>query len=631
MLQRVRLKQFKYLVGVSSVNTNAATTVQQMNDLAGTRRSTRIEVSPERPSTTLRLGGARVLNPTRNSISNANILSPFHFVGQSIRDAGLSDSLLLELMRIGITKLTPLQGALIPLLLGGRHVVAHAETGSGKSFGVALATCNRLARDAGQHRLNTIIFVPTDTLALQYETWIKHFAGATRQVCHAVTTTQTGLPIETQLARIHNVPPHVLVGTPAAIGQVMEHSRSLFNGESLRSQVDTIIIDEVDLVLTLPTAWRSGQRGMTGADLITALFRCHSHEVPAQLVALSATIDGDTAHKLNDWMKNDDVERISTSVVEHHIPAAIQFYFMSYDPTGLRFHSPERGLAMTLKLIFTESPVARVLIFTDSDAAVIQETVGIVKRVDVPLAFPAEVSVDEIHEDIDMAQRKRGRLCCEVLVKTDDDIKMRQNTRATFGKNADSHVRENAPTESLRAHQIGAFSGEVFRIDPTDPLSKLQTGAANVAVAPYGLARGLHIRGISHVILYCRQEAPSVTGFVHAAGRTGRMGKSGKVIVLFSPSMGRALQKNCDVLRIPWRVNKLAEVETLLRSYDAKQGTEDDGSSKSEKEKIADEGNRLSLTALHRSDAADMPTQIHRLRYSDAMEKEEESGMYNQL
>jgi superfamily II DNA/RNA helicase len=90
----------------------------------------------------------------------------------------------------------------------------------------------------------------------------------------------------------------------------------------------------------------------------------------------------------------------------------------------------------------------------------------------------------------------------------------------------------------------------------------------NVGIGPYHVARGLHIQGITHVIMY--GEPPSISEFVHAAGRTGRNGAEGHVVALFPPQSGRAMQLMCSVIGVPWRTNRMAQVEALMEAEEAK-------------------------------------------------------------
>uniref|UniRef100_A0A0A9YNE7 ATP-dependent RNA helicase DBP8 n=1 Tax=Lygus hesperus TaxID=30085 RepID=A0A0A9YNE7_LYGHE len=199
----------------------------------------------------------------------------------------------MALRQLRIKTLTELQGALIPLVLRGKHVIAHAETGSGKSFGIALAIANRVLRDSVNYRLHTLILVPTEELALQYEKWFIHFGSGTSQV---VQVAIDSIPLEQQLAKLHNVAPHILVGTPSRIAAINHLSVSII-GEKLRRKVDCLVLDEADLILQSTNL--HGTRCRTGAELVDRLFRTHVDEIPAQMVAISATMDGRTARTLN--------------------------------------------------------------------------------------------------------------------------------------------------------------------------------------------------------------------------------------------------------------------------------------------------------------------------------------------
>ncbi|WP_339164022.1 DEAD/DEAH box helicase [Siminovitchia sp. FSL W7-1587] len=86
-------------------------------------------------------------------------------------------------------------------------------------------------------------------------------------------------------------------------------------------------------------------------------------------------------------------------------------------------------------------------------------------------------------------------------------------------------------------------------------LQRLDSGDVSILLATDIAARGLDIKGISHVIHF--DLAKDVEQYIHRSGRTGRMGKFGTVVSLVSPRDERELQKYGKLLGIPLSKKRL--------------------------------------------------------------------------
>lgn len=541
-------------------------------------------------SVQLRIGGAQMLSSTANRIYNHNEAHPLFFSQTSPRQAGLCATLVDSLRQLKIRQLTELQGALIPLFLKGKHVIAHAETGTGKSFGIALATANRILRETLNHRLHTIILVPTEELALQYDKWLKHFGGCASQVSQPAVDS---IPLESQLAKLHNIQPNVLVGTLQRIADIMQASPTII-GEKLRRRVDCVILDEADVLLSQPVVLN--RKRVSGADLVDRIYRQFHEEVPAQMVAISATIDGPTAQRLNGWMRNDKAVRITTSFVEHSIPHTISFYFFAASPLsasgvlhknhaavpgshplegtasaavpivalGSSVYSLEQSLELVLRLIFRQSKGnahvqhkrPRILIFTD--ALDVMEQLERMKS--------SVLSEWEDHSNVGNGE------------VSDDSVARASSVDAAASRHR--HWRDcgfagllhqppdpSNPNKRIKASELVGRNKEIY-VKNNSNMSQLQSSMLLIGVGPFDLSRGMHVGGVTHVIMYGTKEMPSAANFVHCAGRTGRMGKEGDVICIFPPSQGRHMQSVCGSVEIPFHMSRISRVDALLRVRD---------------------------------------------------------------
>ncbi len=87
----------------------------------------------------------------------------------SLATLGLCPEILKALKDKGYESATPIQKALIPVMLQGHDLMAGAQTGTGKTAGFALPILHELSKDLGEgsHQLKAIIIVPTRELARQ--------------------------------------------------------------------------------------------------------------------------------------------------------------------------------------------------------------------------------------------------------------------------------------------------------------------------------------------------------------------------------------------------------------------------------------------------------------------------------
>src|SRR6266516_2297412 len=97
---------------------------------------------------------------------------------------GLGDDLLGALTALGYEEPTPVQRETIPVLLGGRDVLAQAATGTGKTAAFALPMLQRIAgagtsQEQGHEHTRGLVLVPTRELAMQVAEAIHKYAKGT--------------------------------------------------------------------------------------------------------------------------------------------------------------------------------------------------------------------------------------------------------------------------------------------------------------------------------------------------------------------------------------------------------------------------------------------------------------------
>jgi len=111
---------------------------------------------------------------------------------------------------------------------------------------------------------------------------------------------------------------------------------------------------------------------------------------------------------------------------------------------------------------------------------------------------------------------------------------------AIIFSNRKTTVREL--TDSLRRHGLaaGQIHGDMDQSERIKELDRFKAGEINILVASDVAARGLDIKGVSHVFNYDVPWHPD--DYVHRIGRTGRAGASGKAFTLVTPEDAEAVE-----------------------------------------------------------------------------------------
>ena len=198
------------------------------------------------------------------------------------------DSRLAEGFRsLGYQGTRPVQGAVIPLALGGHDVVACAETGTGKTLAFAAPILQRLLTEvpgygdlAREPYTRALILAPTRELAQQIE---DSLVGLTYHTPVTTAPVFGGVEMGPQ-TRALEAGVDLVVATP---GRLMDHMRQ---GITDFVRVQVLVLDEADRMMDMGF-WPDVQRIMTALppDRQTLLF--------------SATLPGEIQRMARDMLK----------------------------------------------------------------------------------------------------------------------------------------------------------------------------------------------------------------------------------------------------------------------------------------------------------------------------------------
>ena len=154
---------------------------------------------------------------------------------------GLSDTLLAAVTALGYEEPTPVQRETIPIMLGGRDLLAQAATGTGKTAAFALPMIQLVGTKAPPSAPAGIVLIPTRELAMQVSEAVHKYAGKTGV---NVVPLYGGASMEQQIRALTRGA-CIVVATP---GRALDHLRR----KTLRLDgVRVLVLDEADEMLDM--------------------------------------------------------------------------------------------------------------------------------------------------------------------------------------------------------------------------------------------------------------------------------------------------------------------------------------------------------------------------------------------
>lgn len=296
---------------------------------------------------------------------------------------GLREELVSTVAGLGYDTPTPIQEALVPLLLQGRDVVGQAQTGTGKTAAFTLPMLQRLAENGGEGTARApraLVLAPTRELAVQVASAV-HTYGKTLGA--RVLPVYGGQPYHKQTSRLERGV-DVVVGTPGRLIDLMTQ------GALDLSAVQVVVLDEADEMLSMGFA----------EDLETIL---DATPAERQTALLSATMPAGIRRIATRYLREPESVVVGA---QHRAAAAIaqRFYLV-------REHDKPAALARLLEV----EPVEAALVFVRTRA----ETAAVAEALQAA-GFAAEALSGELSQAArtDVLGRLRSRRI-QVLVATD--------------------------------------------------------------------------------------------------------------------------------------------------------------------------------------------------------------------
>ena len=199
---------------------------------------------------------------------------------QSFSELSISPSLKERLSAARFSAPTPVQAAAIPQALGGKDVIAAAQTGTGKTLAFLIPVMEKLSAQEAAG-IAALVLVPTRELAMQVAA--QHDALRSKQTQPAALVVG-GLAEGRQLDAIRRGA-RLIVATPGRLEDYLDRKLVSLAG------VKTLVLDEADRMLDM--------------GFLPAIRRIVS-VVPKerQTLCFSATMDGAIAQLVRDYTRN---------------------------------------------------------------------------------------------------------------------------------------------------------------------------------------------------------------------------------------------------------------------------------------------------------------------------------------
>jgi len=196
----------------------------------------------------------------------------------------LSKETLQSVREKGYQQPTPIQEKAILPLLEGRDLVGQAQTGTGKTAAFGIPAVETVDTEKG--KIQVLVLVPTRELAIQVAKELKDL-GKGKGV--KVIALYGGKPVFGQIDLLKRIRPHIAVGTPGRIKDLIER------GVLDLSNVKFFVLDEADRMLD-----------MGFIEDIEFIF--NSAPKGKQVALFSATLPEEIRSVIRKFLKDDHVE-----------------------------------------------------------------------------------------------------------------------------------------------------------------------------------------------------------------------------------------------------------------------------------------------------------------------------------
>ena len=452
----------------------------------------------------------------------------------------------------GWTYPTRIQAKVLDAVLsnGSSDVIVQSETGSGKTLAFLLPCLACI--DPSRSVVQALIVVPTRELGLQISRVAKRLASASTENKIMVMSVLQGSQNRRQRAWAWAEPPHVVIGTPEELCQMIRSG-----GIKRYNSIKFLVVDEVDACLLNNNGKvASGQMQFTGTPLHELLAKHLSPTFDDGREAIALDSDSSAAtigpvsvrpilntrctifcsatipqHRYfakqclkNQWMLQSPTY-ISLRSGSQHLPSQIKHAYIITTGADKKLAALRRVIKKIMTSCQSSNAPTRVLVFSETNR-------------------PMEEMAKTIARDID------GFYWSEQSSSSSVFFNSNEAPRALVS------VLRFEDSLSQRAAAMDAIRGSSRKDHPSlinDEVASIVDATSSdvllrVLLSSDLAARGLDIVDISYVIQVDLPESADI--YVHRAGRTGRFGRSGQVISIITPEQEFVLNRLTNQLQV---------------------------------------------------------------------------------
>lgn len=205
----------------------------------------------------------------------------------------LQPYLIEAIQEIGFKEPTEVQEKLIPAIQKGRSVIGQSQTGSGKTHTFLLPLMNKI--DTSKNEVQVVVTAPSRELAEQLYLAAVQLAEKS-DLAVIVQNFVGGTDKKRQLSKLENTQPHIAIGTPGRILDLVNANGLLVHTAA------TFVVDEADMTLDMGF--------LEDVDKIAGKMPEH-----LQMLVFSATIPESLKPFLKKYMENPLFEQIASKTV----------------------------------------------------------------------------------------------------------------------------------------------------------------------------------------------------------------------------------------------------------------------------------------------------------------------------
>ncbi|KAI0721348.1 P-loop containing nucleoside triphosphate hydrolase protein [Cerioporus squamosus] len=499
---------------------------------------------------------------------------------------------------------TPIQHRFIDAVLKGKDVLLKDKTGTGKSFALALALLSKkrgppYKKDGDASRalpITSLLLVPHRDLAYQFYHWIEriHHHMTEREPLPSlaqVLVRDSGATLEEHLAPIHKTPPHILIGTPQMVLDVVQADPKALPLDRL----STVVVDEVDYLIpsvpNLPDKFlmMKIERQINRHPGPTRLLLNHIYSATnarrsAYQMAQMQGLKGGEDHRRDDSRRSPQLVMLSATLRNHlkRFLLADSGWFTKepgmltritgdasvHYPKDLKNSSAEnhvtfalggKGIQHHVLVVSAQGNVANI-----EGAAQAPERKPEEESKPSPgsSSAPAELPSHSVSPDVE-----------EIDGPSPFNSDAMEAVAASFALDVPSVALLVLPADApvqravydlrllgVNAHPLDVVKDEKGKTHLMRRDFEATAENPTLLVATLASTRGLDLPELSHVFILGVLDDAAVDSYMHVAGRVGRFGRGGKVISVVADTHETVLpnghRKKRDEPRLMWTLFK---------------------------------------------------------------------------